>query len=90
MGQKEFVKMIQLCRSRLNMAEFLQKLVSALKIGAAAGILIQLLSFAVPAVLCGLVCRTVTAAGGSDGSVYGIDKTKNHGAGGACDGQLWL
>lgn len=54
MGQKEFVKMIQLCRSRLNMAEFLQKLVAALKIGAAAGILIQLLSFAVPLYYAGL------------------------------------
>ena len=48
MEQREFVKAIQNCRRRLNLAGFLRKLVTALTIGAAAGILFQAASFVIP------------------------------------------
>ncbi len=48
MEQREFVKEIRNCRRRLNLAGFLRKLVTALTIGAAAGILFQAASFVIP------------------------------------------
>ena len=48
MEQREFVKAIRNCRRRLNLAGFLRKLVTALTIGAAAGILFQAASFVIP------------------------------------------
>lgn len=48
MEQDEFVKVIQGCRRRLNLAGFLGKLVSALGIGAVVGIFFQAVSFVVP------------------------------------------
>lgn len=48
MEQSEFVKVIQGCRLRLNLAGFLGKLVSALGIGAVVGIFFQVVSYVVP------------------------------------------
>lgn len=48
MEQREFVRAIQSCRRRLNLAGFLGKLVSALGVGAAAGIVFQAVSFVMP------------------------------------------
>lgn len=48
MGEREFVKAIQICRRRLNTAGFVRNLVSALSIGAVAGILFQAASFVTP------------------------------------------
>ncbi|MDE5698305.1 MAG: hypothetical protein K2I96_12995 [Lachnospiraceae bacterium] len=54
MGQSEFVKVIQDCRRRLNLAGFLGKLVSALGIGAGVGIVFQAASFVIPVYYAGL------------------------------------
>lgn len=54
MEQREFVKVIQACRRRLNMAGFLGKSVSALCIGAGTGILFQAVSFVTPFYYAGL------------------------------------
>ncbi len=48
MEKKEFLRSIQSCRRRLNTRDFLNKLVSALGIGAVAGILLQGLAFLTP------------------------------------------
>lgn len=48
MEQGEFVRTVQNCRRRLNLAGFLGKLVSALGIGAVAGIFFQAVSFVMP------------------------------------------
>ncbi|MDE7415138.1 MAG: hypothetical protein K2N44_02305 [Lachnospiraceae bacterium] len=54
MGQSEFVKVIQNCRQRLNLADFMKKLVSALSIGAGVGILFQAAAFVMPLYYVGL------------------------------------
>lgn len=54
MGQSEFVRVIQSCRRRLNMAGLLKKLVTALTIGAAAGILFLAVAFVRPFYYAGL------------------------------------
>ncbi|MBD5485835.1 MAG: hypothetical protein HDR18_10050 [Lachnospiraceae bacterium] len=48
MEQREFLKIIQVCRRRMNIADFLIKSVSALSIGAGAGIILQAVAFFVP------------------------------------------
>lgn len=48
MEQKEFLKSIQACRRRMNMADFVTKSVFALSIGAGVGIFIQAVAFLVP------------------------------------------
>lgn len=48
MEKKEFLRSIQTCRRRLNTRDFLNKLVSALGIGAVVGILFQVIAFLVP------------------------------------------
>ncbi len=48
MEQSEFLRTIQNCRRRLNLAGFFRKLVSALGIGAVIGILLEAVSFVVP------------------------------------------
>lgn len=48
MEQKEFLKRIKACRRRMNIAEFLEKSLSALSIGAGVGILFQTAAFLVP------------------------------------------
>lgn len=48
MSQKEFVKIIQSCCLRLNVAEFLKKAVFVLYIGAGVGILFQVIAFMIP------------------------------------------
>ena len=48
MEQSEFLRAIQNCRRRLNLAGFFRKLVSALGIGAVIGILLEAVSFVVP------------------------------------------
>ena len=48
MEQSEFLRAIQNCRRRLNLAGFFRKLVSALGIGAVIGILLEAMSFVVP------------------------------------------
>ncbi len=48
MEKKEFLRSIQSCRRKLNTRDFLNKLVSALGIGAAVGVLFQLVAFLVP------------------------------------------
>lgn len=54
MEQSGFVRAIQNCQSRLNLAGFLKKLVTALTIGACAGILFQAVSFVIPLYYAGL------------------------------------
>lgn len=54
MEQKEFLKIIQAFRRRMNIADFLKRSVFALSIGAAAGILIQAVAFFVPLYYAGL------------------------------------
>ena len=54
MGQGEFVRAIQACRRRLNMAAFLEKLVFVLGVGAIAGILFQMVSLVMPLYYVGL------------------------------------
>ena len=48
MEQKEFLALIKAFRQKLNMADFLQKLVLALGVGAMVGILFQVISLIVP------------------------------------------
>ena len=48
MDQKEFLKMIQACRRRLNLAGFLKMLLFALCVGAGVGILFQAVAFITP------------------------------------------
>lgn len=48
MEKKEFVRIIQACQCRLNIAGFLRKLVSALCVGAVIGILFQAAAFVTP------------------------------------------
>lgn len=48
MEQSEFLRTIQNCRRRLNLAGFFRKLVSALGIGAVIGILLEAVFFVVP------------------------------------------
>lgn len=48
MEQSEFLRAIQNCRRRLNLAGFFRKLVSALGIGAVIGIFLEAVSFVVP------------------------------------------
>lgn len=48
MEQKKFLETIQAFHRRLNLAEFLKKLVFALSVGAGAGIVFQALSFVMP------------------------------------------
>lgn len=48
MEKKEFLKVIRTCRRRMNIAGFLEKSVSALSIGAGAGILFQAAAFLAP------------------------------------------
>lgn len=48
MEQREFLKIIRACRRRMNIADFLKKSVSALSIGAGAGILFQAAAFFMP------------------------------------------
>lgn len=48
MEQKEFLKMIQACRRRLNLAGFLKMLLFALCVGAGVGILFQAAAFILP------------------------------------------
>lgn len=54
MDQIGFVRAIQNCRRRLNLAGFLKKLVTALTIGAGVGILFQVFSFVMPLYYAGL------------------------------------
>lgn len=54
MEQDEFLKIIRVFRRRMNIADFLQKSVFALSIGAGAGILIQAVAFFVPLYYAGL------------------------------------
>lgn len=54
MEQAEFLKIIRAFRRRMNIADFLQKSVFALSIGAGAGILIQAVAFFVPLYYAGL------------------------------------
>jgi len=54
MEQSEFVRVIQNCRRRLNIAGFLRKLVTALRIGAVIGILFQVAAFVIPMYYAGL------------------------------------
>ena len=48
MEQKEFLKIIQICRHRLNLAGFLKILLFALCVGAGVGILFQAVAFVIP------------------------------------------
>ncbi|MCH5250305.1 MAG: hypothetical protein J1E98_10235 [Lachnospiraceae bacterium] len=48
MDQREFINIIRSYRRRLNLAEFLKRLMFALSIGAGVGIVFQLLSFVMP------------------------------------------
>ena len=48
MEQRDFLKIIQSCRRRMNIAGFLEKSVSALSIGAGIGILFQAAAFLTP------------------------------------------
>ena len=48
MEQREFLRIIRACRRRMNIADFLIKSVSALSIGAVAGIILQAVAFFVP------------------------------------------
>ena len=48
MDQKEFLRMIQACRRRLNLAGFLKMLLFALCVGAGVGILFQVAAFILP------------------------------------------
>lgn len=54
MEQKEFLKIIQSFRRRMNIADFLKKSVFALSVGAGAGILFQAAAFFVPFYYAGL------------------------------------
>lgn len=54
MEQREFLKIIQSCRRRMNMADFVKNSVTALSIGAGAGILIQAAAFLAPLYYAGL------------------------------------
>ncbi len=54
MDKKEFLKAVQACRRKMNIASFMEKTVSALSIGAAAGILFQAAAFFVPLYYAGL------------------------------------
>ncbi len=54
MDKKEFLKAVQACRRKMNIALFMEKTVSALSIGAAAGILFQAAAFFVPLYYAGL------------------------------------
>ena len=54
MEQREFLKIIRACRRRMNIADFLKKSVSALSIGAGAGIILQAVAFFVPLYYAGL------------------------------------
>lgn len=54
MERKEFVRAIEACRFRVNLAGFLGKLAAALCVGAAAGIFFQAVSFVVPFYYAGL------------------------------------
>ncbi len=54
MERKEFVRAIEACRFRVNLAGFLGKLAAALCVGAAAGIFFQTVSFVVPFYYAGL------------------------------------
>ena len=54
MEQREFVKTIHNCQRRLNMAGFLNKLISTLHVGAVIGILFLALSFVTPLYYAGL------------------------------------
>lgn len=59
MSQKEFVKIIQSCCLRLNVAEFLKKAVFVLYIGAGVGILFQVIAFMIPFYYAGF-CTIIT------------------------------
>lgn len=48
MGQREFTDLIRVYSRRLNLADFLKKLIFALSVGAAAGIVFQAVSFLIP------------------------------------------
>lgn len=48
MEQREFLRTIGACRKRLNLAEFMRKLVFALGVGAGVGIVFSVLSFVTP------------------------------------------
>ncbi|MBD5471012.1 MAG: hypothetical protein HDR19_07850 [Lachnospiraceae bacterium] len=48
MEQKEFLKMIEACRRRMNLAGFLKMLLFALCVGAGVGILFQIAAFILP------------------------------------------
>lgn len=54
MEQREFVKIIQKCQRRLNIAGFLNKLISTLHVGAVIGIFFLALSFVTPLYYAGL------------------------------------
>ncbi|MDE6909750.1 MAG: hypothetical protein K2P44_04680, partial [Lachnospiraceae bacterium] len=54
MDKKEFLKAVQACRRKMNIASFMEKTVSALSIGTAAGILFQAAAFFVPLYYAGL------------------------------------
>ena len=54
MDKKEFLMAVQACRRKMNTASFLDKLVSALSIGAAVGILFWAAAFVVPLYYAGL------------------------------------
>lgn len=51
MDKKEFLKAVQACRRKMNIALFMEKTVSALSIGAAAGILFQAAAFLFPFIM---------------------------------------
>lgn len=54
MDKKEFLKAVRLCRRKMNIAAFLKRLLSALCIGMAVGILFQAAAFATPLYYAGL------------------------------------
>lgn len=54
MGQSELVRAIRDCQRRLNLAGFLKKLVTALRIGTVAGIFFLAVSFVIPLYYAGL------------------------------------
>lgn len=87
MDKKEFLKAVQACRRKMNIALFMEKTVSALSIGAAAGILFQAAAFCSP-LLCWSLCRAGAVFCISDSRTDIRCKTDIHGAGGLADGQF--
>lgn len=77
MSQRAFVKIIQSCRLRLNIAGFLKKSVFALSVGAGVGILFQAAAFIVPFYYAGLCTATALILALLAAAILAFIKRKN-------------